>query len=173
MRRHDLVSLLTIDLDRMLPRAELVAYCLMPNHFHLILKEVRPGGIATYMQKILTGYTMYFNKKYERTGALLSGTFKSKHLYDDRYLKHAISYVHLNPAELFEHDWKKGTGDIGRIEEKLLGYTYSSLLDFHGIGRPEHILLNADLESLFDAKPSLSAMLAEAQEYYEATRIKV
>ena len=49
---------------------EIGAYCLMPNHFHLLLREKKQGGISLFMQKIITAYTMYFNKKYERTGSL-------------------------------------------------------------------------------------------------------
>src|SRR3989338_5492140 len=72
---------------------EVCAYCLMPNHFHLILKEIDEGGISKFMQKIITGYTMYFNKNYERSGALFQGKFKSEHAKNDRYLKYLIAYL--------------------------------------------------------------------------------
>src|SRR3989338_5254383 len=54
------------------------AYCLMSNHFHLLLHEKEEGGISIFMQKLITAYTMYFNKKYERTGALFAGRFKAE-----------------------------------------------------------------------------------------------
>src|SRR3989344_9520644 len=57
------------------PLVEIGAYCLMPNHFHLLLKELEEGGISLFMQKVLTGYTMYFNKKYDRKGALFANSF--------------------------------------------------------------------------------------------------
>ena len=55
------------------------AYCLMPNHFHILITEKVEGGITKYMLKLMTAYTMYFNKKYGRTGTLCEGVFKSTH----------------------------------------------------------------------------------------------
>src|SRR3989344_2776781 len=52
------------------PLVEIVAYCLMPNHFHLLIREVEEGGISKFMQKVTTGYTMYFNKRHDRSGSL-------------------------------------------------------------------------------------------------------
>ena len=148
------------------PLVEVGAYCLMPNHVHFVLKEVEEGGIAAFMQRIFTGYTMYFNKKNDRTGALFAGSYKSKHLATDRYFKHAINYVHMNPIELYEPDWKQGSGNLGTIEEKLRAYKYSSLLDHTGTNRPEKKLLGSEVFTLFDAPTSLSTMLFDAQAYY-------
>ena len=75
---------------------EIVAYCLNQNHYHLILRQVTSGGISKFMQKVGTGYTMYFNQKYKRTGSLFGGRFKSKHINTDAYLKHVGVYVNLN-----------------------------------------------------------------------------
>jgi REP element-mobilizing transposase RayT len=149
------------------PLVELGAYSLMPNHAHFIVKEIRDGGIATFMQKVFTGYTMYFNNKNQRTGALFSGTFKSKHISDDRYLKQVTPYVLLNPAELFESRWKTGGFSIESIEEKLLSYPYSSLPEFVGHSRPHRIIINNSMKEYFDKIPSFSSMLRTAQEYYQ------
>jgi hypothetical protein len=138
----------------------------MPNHVHFILKEVEEGGVATFMQRVFTGYTMYFNRKTQRTGALFAGTYKSKHLSSDRYFKHAINYVHMNPIELFEPNWKQGAGNLGSVEEKLRAYKYSSLLEHIGIERPERKILGNEVFTLFDAPASISTMLFEAQAYY-------
>ncbi|HEV7423627.1 MAG TPA: transposase, partial [Candidatus Paceibacterota bacterium] len=70
------------------------AYCLMPNHFHILVREKIENGISTYMRKLLTAYSMYFNKKYERTGKLYEGVFKSIHASKDAYLKYLYSYTH-------------------------------------------------------------------------------
>ena len=64
------------------------AWCLMPNHFHLLVKEKQSGGISLFMKKLLTGYSMYFNTKYERKGTLFDRPFKGKHLNSDVYLRH-------------------------------------------------------------------------------------
>lgn len=121
------------------------AYCLMPNHFHFLVKEKSGGGISLFMQKLATGYTMYFNKKYERSGALLQGKFKSRHAAEDRYLKYLISYIHLNPVQLLEHNWKKsGIKNRQGAEKFLHGYTYSSFLDFCKSDRELRLLLDED-----------------------------
>ncbi|MDO8624094.1 MAG: hypothetical protein Q7R54_01945 [bacterium] len=155
-------------IERDEPLVEIGAYCCMPNHFHLALKEIREGGIALFMQKVCTGYTMYFNKKNERTGALLAGTFKARHVKDDRYLKHLIAYIHLNPVELFETRWKDGKGNINKIKRELLRYRYSSLLDFvSNKDRLERHILGDSIFSLYETLPSLSETVADAKTYYE------
>ncbi len=97
---------------------ELVAFCLMPNHFHLIVHEIEENGISKYMQRVQNAYTKYFNTKYEKTGHLFQGSYKSKHIMDDRYLLYLSAYVHKNPCELF---------NIKDQEEK---YYWSSFQDY-------------------------------------------
>lgn len=155
------------------PLVEIGAYSLMPNHFHFVLKEVREGGIALFMQKVFTGYTMYFNKKNERTGALFAGTFKSKHIADDNYLKRLVPYVHLNCVKLFDPRWKSGRGSSAAIEKRLKEYPYSSLPDFMGVERPERALLGNSIFELFDSPPNAREMLDEAKGYYEALHTEV
>ena len=85
------------------PLVEIVAYALLPNHFHLILKEITPGGISKFMQKLGTSYTMFFNQKYERSGALFQGRFKAKSIAD---LTTLSAYVNLNYVH-HNYDTKK------------------------------------------------------------------
>ena len=66
-------------------------FCLMPNHYHILVREKKENGISTYMRKLLTGYSMYFNKKYKRTGKLYEGVFKSIYVDKDTYLKYLYS----------------------------------------------------------------------------------
>jgi putative transposase len=75
---------------------EINAYCLNQNHFHLIVKQLRSGGISEFMQKIGTGHTMYFNKKYNRSGSLFQGTFKSTHINSNELLLYLSVYVNAN-----------------------------------------------------------------------------
>lgn len=75
---------------------EIVAFCLNPNHFHMILTPVVEGGIEKFMQKVGTGYTMYFNDKYDRSGSLFQGRYKVKHIATNEYLLYLGSYVNLN-----------------------------------------------------------------------------
>lgn len=160
-------------LERGGPLVEVGAYALMSNHFHLILKEIQRGGIATFMQKVMTGYTMYFNNKRKRTGALFAGTFKSKHLTNDRYLKQALPYVLMNPIELFEHNWKKGIGSVDAITKKLTTYPYASFSDFFGHERPEKKIVTLRWSDFYDRRPSMHQMLTAAQEYYEEQKPQV
>lgn len=74
----------------------IVSYCLLPNHFHLILRDELGGGISKYLQKVGIGYTMYFNQKHKRSGALFQGGFKSKHIARDQDLRQLIAYVYYN-----------------------------------------------------------------------------
>ena len=155
-----------ISLEREEPLVEIGTYTLMPNHFHLALKEITKSGIAIFMQKIFTAYTMYFNKKYERTGALFAGPFKSRHVDDDRYLKHLVSYQHLNVVELFEPKWKDGFGNLKKIERQLKEYPYSSLPDFLGHKRPERKILGDSIFELYDSIPTLTEIIDDAHAYY-------
>ncbi len=75
---------------------EIVAFCLNPNHFHMILTPLVEGGIEKFMQKVGTGYTMYFNDKYERSGSLFQGRYKVKHIATNEYLLYLGAYVNLN-----------------------------------------------------------------------------
>ena len=148
------------------PLVEIGAYALMPSHPHLVLKEIRENGISMFMQKVFTAYTMYFNKRHERTGALFAGPFKSKHIADDRYFKKCIAYVHMNPVELIEPRWKEGKGNVRSIESFLGDYRYSSLTAFSS---PKDIRRKVLGESVFDAFekiPTVTRMLEEAQSYY-------
>lgn len=153
--------------DRGDPLVEIGAYCLMPNHFHLLIKETTEGGVARFMQKLCTGYTMYFNTKHERTGALLAGTFKSKHVSNDRYLKHLVSYIHLNPAELFDPEWEIGQGNSRMIKKNLENYRYSSLPDFFGQNRLESSIIGKSLFDLYEILPTLSEIVEEALAYHQ------
>jgi len=121
-------------------------YCLMPNHFHLLLTEKEEGGISKFMQKLSTAYSMYFNKKYKRTGSLFEGKFKSQHADTDKYLKYLFSYIHLNPIKLIQSDWKeKGINNKREAIEYLNKYPYSSYLDFNGEKRIQNKILDVDV----------------------------
>jgi len=78
------------------PIVKIQAFSLLPNHYHLLLSPVVEGGVALFMQKLATGYTMYFNTKHDRAGALFQGKYKIKHAAEDLYLKYLFEYIHLN-----------------------------------------------------------------------------
>jgi REP element-mobilizing transposase RayT len=78
------------------PLVAIVNYCLNPNHFHFVLKQIEDGGISKFMQKLQSGYTSYFNIKNSRSGSLLQGTFKAQHMGNENYFNKIIGYVNKN-----------------------------------------------------------------------------
>jgi len=78
---------------------ELIAFCLMPNHFHFLCYLKDPEGIIHLMRSVMTAYTMYFNKKYKRTGKLYEGVFLASRIDSDIYLWQVSRYIHLNPID--------------------------------------------------------------------------
>lgn len=157
-------------LPRIKPLVAIGGYCLMNNHPHLLVQEKTNGGITKFMHKIGTAYTSYFNRKHDRIGNLMVKPFRSKHIPDDRYLKRVTQYIHLNPAELFEKDWKKGKlKDLTSLERSLLTYPYSSLPDYFGKDlRPERLILDGEArEFIENGLPSLTEVLQETHLYYQ------
>ncbi len=80
---------------------ELLAYCLMPNHFHLLIKQIVNQQMEFMMRSLTTRYSMYFNKKYHRVGHLFQGRYKAVLVGNDNYIMHLSRYVHLNPSKHF------------------------------------------------------------------------
>ena len=121
------------------------AYCLMPNHFHILVKEVKKGGVSAFMEKLTTGYSMYFNKRNDRVGPLFQGTFKAQHIVRDEHLKYLYAYIHLNPVKLIDSRWKEsGIRDRTHAKHYLQEYRYSSYLDYCGAKREEELILAPD-----------------------------
>ncbi len=131
------------DIDRNSPLVSIGAYCLMPNHFHLLITQGDDGNLSKFMQKLSTAYVMYYNKKYKRTGGLFEGKFKSQHLNTDQYLKYVFSYIHFNPIKLIDKEWiEKGIKNKNITLNYLKNYQYSSFLDYSGFKRVEEKILD-------------------------------
>lgn len=79
---------------------ELVAFCLVPNHFHLIVRELVEDGLSSYIHRVLTAYAKYFNLRHDKSGYLFQGNFKDVHIKDDRQLMHTSAYIHKHPSEI-------------------------------------------------------------------------
>ena len=104
---------------------ELLAYCLMPNHFHLLVRQKYRSAISDLMRCVNVNYVAYFNNKYERVGSLFQGKFKAVLVDSDSYLLHLSRYIHLNPAS-------RG--------KNFADYSYSSYLDY--LGKRQNSWLN-------------------------------
>ncbi len=127
-------SLILRDIGKNFDRGKTIvdigAYCLMPNHFHILVREKVEFGISTYMRKLMTAYSMYFNKKYTRTGKLYEGVFKATLCEEDRYLKYLYSYIHLNPAKLIDKNWRDAKMKSNKLLDYVFSYPYSSLSEY-------------------------------------------
>lgn len=122
---------------------EVLAFCLMPNHFHLLLRQIKDNGISKFMRK-LGGYATYINNKYNRQGHLYQGRFKAVYIEDDNQLKNVFVYIHTNPISLVESNWKEnGIKEPEKAIKFLEDYKWSSYLDYIGI-RNYPSLTNSD-----------------------------
>jgi len=112
---------------------EILTFCFIPNHIHLLLRQLKDNGISRFMGKFGAGYATYFNKKYERVGHLFQGRFRAVHIKTNEQLQNVFVYIHTNPAELIDRGWREG--GIKNPEEVikfLENYKWSSYLDYIG-----------------------------------------
>ena len=113
---------------------EIIAFCFMPNHIHLLIRQLKTNGITKFMQKLGGGYGNYFNKKYHRKGYVFQNTFVSVHIENDRQLKAALNYIHINSISLIEPKWKEiGIKNPEKVIEFLENeFRWSSCFDYIG-----------------------------------------
>jgi len=98
----------------------ILAYCLMPNHFHFMVRQETKLPISKLIQKLLTSYAVYFNKKYEQVGAIFQGKFKSKEVDNDEYLIPLSAYIHRNPAKFLSWLFSSLSTYLGGDREVLV-----------------------------------------------------
>lgn len=131
------------DIDRGKPLVAIAAWVLMPNHFHILVREIVEGGTAAFMEKLCTGYSSYFNKRHDRIGPLFQGRYKSQHAEEDTHLKYLFAYIHLNPIKLIDPNWKeRGISNSAKAIEFLSTYEHSSYSSYIDTNREENILLS-------------------------------
>ena len=111
------------------------SFCLMPSHYHLLLQPLVEDGLFQFIKKLNMGYANYFNKKYQRSGALFQGRYKSVRINDEAHFIHMPYYIHFNPLDLFMPSWREREIDnADQAMNFLKRYRWSSFLDY--IGRP-------------------------------------
>lgn len=141
---------------------DVLAYSLMPNHFHLVLREKSEEGITKFLRKVLTGYSMYFNIIHGHSGVLAQGACKSRHIGDESYFRYIFAYVHLNPLSLAYPHWETtGISDHAGARDFLGEYLYSSFRDYTGGHRSErNILASDDVPEFLTTQNDLDELLA-------------
>lgn len=131
---------------------ELVCFCMMPNHFHIILHQIKEEGISNFMQRLGDSYTKYFNMKYERSGHLFGGCFQSRHIDQNEYLTYLSAYIHMNPREL--KAW----------HNKEVLYPWSSFQDYKSNNRLGSLLAHSIISDQFNKN--------EYQKFVKSSNIK-
>lgn len=139
---------------------EIISFCLMPNHFHLLLQQTKEGGISKFMKQITDSYTRYFNIKHDRVGPIYQGAFKAVHITTDEQLIHLSRYIHLNPLVSF----------VVR-EEKFLNYPWSSFKNFIS-GNPGFINPKPILEHFKSPQKYKEFVMDQAEYGKELEKIK-
>jgi len=124
---------------------DILVFCFMPNHIHLLVKQLKNNGITKFMKKVGTGYATYFNKKYNRKGHLFQGRFQAVRVKDDNQLRTVFVYIHSNPVSLIETNWKEnGIKNFKKVIKFLENYKWSSYSDYIG-GKAFPSVTNRDL----------------------------
>ncbi|KKQ45429.1 MAG: hypothetical protein US62_C0015G0010 [Candidatus Woesebacteria bacterium GW2011_GWA1_37_8] len=134
---------------------ELISYCLMPNHFHLLIRQKSKYGLKRFSKALLTNYSMYFNKTYERTGRLFQGVYKAVLILDESYFLHLSRYIHLNPSELLARD------------NPLHKYKYSSYKYYIGINCPDWLNPKPILQMFQNDKSQFPSKILTYQSFVE------
>src|SRR3990167_6235928 len=105
-------------------QVDLLAYCLMPNHFHLLVHQKNKDGITKLMRQVMTSYSKYFNNRFERIGPLFQDIYKAALVDSDDYLLHLSRYIHLNPLDrgitVDEYIWSSYGNYLGKKEADWL-----------------------------------------------------
>ena len=99
---------------------EIVCFCFIPNHFHILVRQLQDDGISTFMSNFTNSYTRYLNTKSKRNGPLFQGKFKAVRIETDEQLIHVCRYIHLNPY----------TSYVVKTVEELINYPYSSFSEY-------------------------------------------
>ncbi len=134
------------------PLVKILCYCLMPNHFHLLLKEIRESGISKFMQKLGIGYTNYFNLKYQEVGKVFQGSYKARLVNEEMYLKYLCVYIQvINVLELFPGGFQVAIKNLKEAMKFVDDYPFSSHSDY--IGLRKSLIIDKDILGEFFYSP--------------------
>lgn len=147
---------------------DIVAYCLLDNHFHLFVRQKIERGVEQFLRKLLGGYTRYFNLTRNRRGVLFQARSKVAHVLQAAHFDHVSRYIILNSLDKIDKQWREhGVKDIAKIKRGLIAYPHSS---FHGIvSRGLDPILSDDLiDEIIDRKIFLDDLLSWSSDDYQS-----
>lgn len=136
---------------------EIIAFCLMPNHFRLLIKQIEDGGMTIFLSKLTNSYTKYFNRRHHREGPLFRSSFKAVRIEDDFQLLQILRYIHLNPL-------------MNHVVRDLKKFPYSSYLEF--LGEKEGFCQKEGVLSHFDSIKEYETFVLD-QKDFENNRQKI
>jgi len=144
------------------PLVRILADCLMPNHYHLLIEEIKENGISQFMHKLGTGYTKYFNNKHARVGSLCQGTFKAALIDNEKYLQYLLVYINvINPGELIEPNLKeRGVKNIERLMRFVEKYQWSTNQEY--LNKRKSIIVEKGLLGKLFPDPNVYRNFAES-----------
>ncbi|HEV8666958.1 MAG TPA: transposase [Candidatus Paceibacterota bacterium] len=133
---------------------KILCFTLMPNHFHLILKEIKKGGVSEFMQKLGQSMTNHFNQKYKQRGSIFQGSYKAKNIGRDEHLRYAAAYIMVkNVFELYPNGGLRcATKDFDKAWEWAIKYSFSSLGDYAGV-RENSVIIEKEILGEICTKP--------------------
>lgn len=139
---------------------DILSYVLMPNHYHFLVRQKRENGITEFMRKIGTGYTNYFNTRYERVGSLFQGKFKAVHISKEPHYLYLPHYIHLNPLDIVMPEWREQRiKDMQNVLSFLEKYRWSSYLDYIGKKNYPSVIYYRSPTSIVDYKKEIEEWL--------------
>lgn len=128
------------------PLVKILAWTLMPNHLHLLLKEDVEGGISTFMQKLCNSMTTYYNFKYKEKGSIFQGPYKGKTIAEDRYLRWLAAYIMVkNVFELYPGGLSAAADSFEAAWKWAVTYPFSSLQEYATSNKEKSLLVDKDI----------------------------
>jgi putative transposase len=141
-------------------------FCLMPNHYHLLLSPLIEGGIPKFMNKLNMGYAKYFNIKYERVGTLFQGRYKSVSIEKSNHFDYLPFYIHFNPLDLKMPEWREGkVRNVKQALDFLGSYRWSSHLDYTGKRNFPEIIKQNEFLKIFEEQGGYEKALRSWLDY--------
>lgn len=154
MSREERESVLVGLKEKNAIHVEILAYCLMPNHFHFLLKQITDKGISVFMTNLQNSYVKYFNIKNERAGPLFQSMFKGVRIENDEQLLHVSRYIHLNPSTAYIVE-----------PEDLEDYKWSSLNDYFSNSNNFSFVKSEPVLSFFRKKEDYEKFILDQADY--------